>query len=594
MLNSSNAVKSSGKKSFRLFGFLEDSRDMNLVNMILNIEANNSNNYKKPLDVYDTYANMKELNVSNDFRDSIKNSSECVKVPVVTNYYLTKLKENDPNSFLVLPLLGKGHLWSMLIRKSDEGFNVHVVNKGLRFWHDPVEEFVFKLESQRKLVDVIKYAGSFKMHNIENVYRKFISNSDAQYNLSVNASPQKVGNCFTKNIQAGIKLAYATKDLNPNKMRTLRLKTEYTPFGTKNENRTTFKWDMETQDMQKLFVGKITDRNPHIKEKVEQSLKVYTANKHFRHYLKQGQSPIDSFLKAFDPLNKTKNLSSSDRIKTLMRDLTPYTFGANRKEIDKVVDSTGDNHYKKVYSELIRYTQISKDSMSNLYFQFFMEANHDTVKSLDAIYNKSGQYNHLPQKERTKLFIEKLNPVMLWLHKKKVSEAISFVYGKENVEKEYERIFELSKVAMVENPKQMPSKEMMNEINTNFPIIQGQVNHRISEYYYNVADTLLNDQKQPKEALKFINKANIFEVSYDNICTKGLCFFALEDYKSAVNEFSKAIKMDPTQPTAYLHRGKTYEKLNNKLAAKMDFEKAKENSIPSPSIKKTSNIKLSV
>jgi tetratricopeptide (TPR) repeat protein len=45
------------------------------------------------------------------------------------------------------------------------------------------------------------------------------------------------------------------------------------------------------------------------------------------------------------------------------------------------------------------------------------------------------------------------------------------------------------------------------------------------------------------------------------------------DYNTALDCFSKAIKADPTFTQAYFNRAKTYEKLNNKVSAKQDYQK---------------------
>lgn len=564
-----------GNEGFRPFAFLNDGRDMNLTNMILNIESNNSNNYFKPLDVYKIYSEMKEIDNSPEFKKSLQESSWTVKVPPVTGNSLSNLKENDPKSFLVLPMLGKGHLWSTLIRKTDEGFSATVVNKGLRFWHDPIEEFVFKKENKGKLVDALNYTGFGTANSVEDVYRKFVTNSDKQYNMKINAAPQKVGNCFTKNIQGGIKLAYATRDMSSAQMRAFRINKEYTSFGTPDKDRRTFKWDMSTETMQKLFAKKMIEKNPNITPKVAQSVEIYSANKHFRHEMKENKTNIvENFMKGFDPENKTANLDSGKRTQYLLKDLTPYTYNKNRKDIDAVVRAANSPELNKQYDNLTKFTEYGSKSMGNLYFHFYMEARHDVMKSLEAVFDKEGKFKNTPPVQKAKLLLDKLDPAIVFLHKNVLMPVVEFAYGKENATKEYENLFERTKANVAEIEKTKPTPEMLKQISSTFPIIVGQVNHRISEYYNNAAEALLNKKDLPREALRLLDKSSSIEPSFENTNTKGQCFHRLGDYKSAVSEYTKAISISPDNAIAYVNRGKTYELMNNKMAARADFEAA--------------------
>ena len=566
--------KDKANPGFRPFGFIINGRDMNLTNMILNIESNNSNNYLKPNEVYQVYSKMEEIDASPEFRKSLENSSWAVKVPPVLDSELSKLKVNDPKSFLVLPMLGKGHLWSTLIRKTDEGFSATVVNKGLRFWHDPMEEFVFKKENQKKLVSALNYTGFSTAHSVEDVYRKFIANSDKQYNLKINAAPQKVGNCFTKNIQAGIKLAYATQNISPQEMRSFRINREYTPFGTPNTGKKTFKWNMSTETMQKLFVRKLVENNPGIAQSASQSLEIYTANKHFRQEMKRSPNIMGSFIKSFDPENKSGQLDRGNRIQYLLKDLTPYTYSSNRKNIDAIVRDSGNSQLKTQYDTLNKLSEYSKREMGNLYFHFYMDANHDVSKSLEAVFNKNGVFDKMPPQQKAKAYLDKLNPEIIYLHKNKLIPLIEAVYGKENPKDAYQKMLERSVENMKNHEKTKPSPEMQKQISKTFPIISGQVNHRISNYYNNIAEALLLQEDKPKDALRFLDKSAQIQPSFDTSHTRGQCLDRLGDHKGAVAEFSQAIRLSPENAIAYVNRGRAFEHMNNKMAAKADFAQA--------------------
>ncbi len=560
------------KADLKAGNFLKDGRDMNLVNMILNVEANNSNNYKKPLDVYDVYINMKELGANNEFKNSLKNSKNCVMVPPITNIQLSNLKKNDPNSFLALPALGKGHLWSTLIRKNDEGFSATIINKGLRFWHDPIEEFVFKEKNKDKLVDALKYCGAFTMHSVEDVYRKFIDNADKKFNMAINASPQKVGNCFTKNIQAAIKLAYATRNMPTKEFNNLRLDKEYTSFGTPDKDRVTFKWDvLTTEQMQKLFVSRIVDKNPNIKPMADESLEVYTANKHFREKIKAGKDSADSFIEVFSK-NASDSLSRTEKIKEGLKNITPFTYGASREQLDSVVKGTNDKEYIDTYNKLGKFTSLSKIGMGNLYFHFFMEARHDVYKSLEHIFDRNGTMKNLPKEEKAKRLAKNLDPAILIIHRSKIKDFLKDVYKKENIDIEFNQLTQDSKKRVEETNKQMPTSKEQEKFAEYFPIVVGQVNHRISEYYNTIAQSLAEKENRPTDAIKFIDSARKLEKTPTNHYLKGVCLNKLGEHKAAIKELSNSIQMDSEQPFAYLHRAKAYERTNNKMAAKRDHE----------------------
>jgi hypothetical protein len=496
-------TKEKGMKSHSMVNGYKDRRDMNLVNMIFNIEANNSNDYKKPLDVYDIYENMQELNLPVEFKKSLKNSKDCVKVPPLTSTKLSHLKKNDPNSFLALPVLGKGHLWSILIRKTEEGFSGMMINKGLRFWHDPVEEFLFQEENKNKLVGALKYCGAFKMHNVEDVYRQFIQNSDKKFNMAIHASPQKVGNCFTKNIQGAIKFAYATRNWDTNKIKALRTDQEYTSFGTPNQDKVTLKWGiMETEKMQKLFVKNVVANNPNIEKSAIQSEGIYQSNKAFRKGCKDSQDPVKFFLETFDLKMEAGHFQKGERLKSLLKNITPYTYEGKRKEIDKIVLATEDHAYIENYKKLGKYTALTKNNMGNLYFHFFIEAKHDIGKSLEKIFGKDGSYQNLSDESKNKILLEKLEPQILILHHGKIKNFLKTLYKKENVEMEYGNLYEGSKKRFLESTNKMPSPEDKKEFEKHFPIILGQVNHRLSEYYTTLKEAYIEKEKEPNPMLK--------------------------------------------------------------------------------------------
>jgi hypothetical protein len=56
----------------------ENKRDLNLLNMLLNLQSNNGDEIQKPIDLFDIYKDLKELNYSNEFNKSLENSKRML------------------------------------------------------------------------------------------------------------------------------------------------------------------------------------------------------------------------------------------------------------------------------------------------------------------------------------------------------------------------------------------------------------------------------------------------------------------------------------------------------------------------------------
>jgi hypothetical protein len=380
-----------------------DSRDLNLVRMILNLDDNNHDDYQKVSEIYDTYANLKALKFNPAFRQSLLESKSYLNKKFDLKSSLLALTPEDPNSFLLLPVLGKGHLWSTLIRRNPEGFSTLMINKGSSYFHDPIEEFVFKEKNISSLIQSIQYVSPSKENDIEDVYRTFKNNSDDAYNLKIHCGYQKVGNCFTKNIQAGIKIAHGTRNMTFKELKQFRMDS-YTPFGTNRDRKKVFKWEgMTTEEMQKKFAEQIALKNPHIRSDIKKSFEIYSSNKRFRQCLKEGVPPLDSLFLAFDSFPSAKHANSVQRIPILLKKLTLYNFETYNKKIESIVDSSNDKNLHQSFEMTKKLWTISQYFSDNSSFIRYVKANHDPLKSLVAIF-----YDDVFQKSKSKTKIKRL------------------------------------------------------------------------------------------------------------------------------------------------------------------------------------------
>lgn len=92
---------------------------------------------------------------------------------------------------------------------------------------------------------------------------------------------------------------------------------------------------------------------------------------------------------------------------------------------------------------------------------------------------------------------------------------------------------------------------------------------------------------QFKDAIAEFNKAiKINPSDVDAYYYRGCTHFAAENYKKALSDFNKAVKIDPTYVNAYINRGYYYHLKNQYPKAIADFKKALELNPNSPAAKK--------
>ncbi len=437
-----------------LYNIILYSTDMNLVNMILNLDHNDSNHYKKIEDVYDHYIHLKEIPFSSDFRNSLQWSKNALCNLEKIQKEIQNLKKNDANSFLILPLLGCLHLWSTVIRNTDEGFSATVINKGLRYLHDPLEEFVFKHENSKNLLYTLDFAS--RMENVEDVYKTFLESSDASYNLKIHSSPQKVGNCFTKNIQAGIKFACATRNMSRDEIKSLR-QLGYTPLGTKRKRSTTFKWEnLPTIKAQKLLVEDAILKNPLIKADAEHSLEVYIGNKLFREKLDKRMNPTKALLSSFQKEHLIDPQNKDELIKYAFKKITPYTYHKFSSEFFPIIKNLRDPKISKAYQNLEKYQHLEKNFSRNSTFGLYISAGLDPLVSLERIFDPKNKFKNYTESRKIKKLITNLTLYNLIRHQDSVRKLLTKAYGKDHAMSKYVEFLKKETLNTVEYLKNVP------------------------------------------------------------------------------------------------------------------------------------------
>jgi hypothetical protein len=167
-----------------------------------------------------------------EFEKSIQDSRYFFSNPDAINFDSL----NKENKFLLIPVYSYGHAFSAVVRKlEDENFSVTFVNLGARpFERDRAgnqyKEFIYSKEDAIKVLKDHSY--SIRLYypqravDTRKAYQNFSKDAKEQYLLHVTSRDQKVGNCFLKNIEKGIRYALALglsktedKNFDPNTLR---------------------------------------------------------------------------------------------------------------------------------------------------------------------------------------------------------------------------------------------------------------------------------------------------------------------------------------------------------------------------------------
>ena len=97
-----------------------------------------------------------------------------------------------------------------------------------------------------------------------------------------------------------------------------------------------------------------------------------------------------------------------------------------------------------------------------------------------------------------------------------------------------------------------------------------------AEEYYNIANNK-SDSKDYQGAIENYTKAIELNPNYSiAYVNRGDSKIKIQDYKGAIADFSKAIELNPKNSDAYYNRGVSNSKLNQKESACLDWIKARE------------------
>jgi predicted transcriptional regulator len=150
------------------------------------------------------------------FEKSVQQSRFFFSYPDGINF--ESLKEK--NRFLILPIYSYGHAFSAIVRKADENdkYSVTFINLGARPFEvsgkgNSYKEYIYKKDDA---LNVLKnHCYNVRLHypqrsvTTQKAYRNFSEKALEEYTINVVSRDQKVGNCFLKNIEKGLRYALA-------------------------------------------------------------------------------------------------------------------------------------------------------------------------------------------------------------------------------------------------------------------------------------------------------------------------------------------------------------------------------------------------
>ncbi len=369
----------------------ERIRVLENVGMLLNQQGNINQFYDNVKETFSVYGEVLINNgVSNDFKESIERSRDYFGILPVNNpiigkkfhfgmlkYNLDILKPGERDSFFLVPLNTEGHLFTGLVRKIDEKEDVYSListNLGQRSFEkfDKGTHIEYIFRDRNELESFLRVAGNTRLKAVEDVNFFLKEGSDEKYILNIQAKDQKAPNCFTKEIDKGIKTALLSlEDLAKARERGVTVKAGFEA----SIGKSTFVMHKEFIE---TFKRKYSDQ-PELLKEINEAFLAYTINKDIRARILGKQTILnncnfDIALKYID----SKNISFLSKDEGLIKKIFP-NLSKNKKEYLKLAISQLNeiNNYTKNITKMeLKDNEISEKV--NEYIEKMMDQNIKT------------------------------------------------------------------------------------------------------------------------------------------------------------------------------------------------------------------------
>lgn len=262
----------------------------NQLNQVINYSYNYLCGGREGLEVFRSnfFMILSEYTDDVEFLNSMKRSVDYMSSEEIIES-LSSLKKGDKNSFIIVQLRGKGHVFAGIIYKRiDDKYDFVVINKGYvpRRGCRKYKTYEMYTMSEDNIKYIMRGIGGVRdcSLNIEvdRVYDiledKGEYNSDESINSKIpdiryssfNSREQKTGNCFYKNDEAAILLAWHIAFNKDTK--------DFTPRGPISKK------DLHTKFAKNIQKAKINREKRDLLQYVDKQIDIYRKNKDFRKY----------------------------------------------------------------------------------------------------------------------------------------------------------------------------------------------------------------------------------------------------------------------------------------------------------------------
>ena len=350
-------------------------RIMNQASQVLNYSSNVYFDKENLVDIVRIYNEI--LDDGNiDFKNSLNNTRKLLEADGLNEYdeFIRKyennslLENNNRDSFIILPMFSDNHAFYGVLRKIDDKYNFTIVNRGDRSSYGQYEEVIINDDKFPDFINFLKGVSSQNSNITTYAIYVGVSVFSSEYHtLRVESQPQKVGNCFIKELESAIRYAKWSRDKNIEELR--NSKEPMNP-----------KWNISNKEMHRRYIEKLKSENIDLSDKLGELFDLYAINKDIRDVMR-----INAQNKKELTLDDLKGIykDSENALKDFLKTVDIYNFRLFKDEIIKMVKDNGTpeenkqiDDIAKLYSNLVyKYTykritdkslEAYKDNFANL------------------------------------------------------------------------------------------------------------------------------------------------------------------------------------------------------------------------------------
>ena len=334
----------------------------------------------------------KEIKISEgeEFKKSLDISQDCIMNTYLYRDYISKLKDNDSKSFILMPVHSSKHVFSIAIYKKGDKYELVTINKGERDYtadnnegktmHHTFEKYIVSKDKMGTFLEFVQraYIGErMQQSGVEisggvstaEFYKKLIEISDDGKSIEMTdimAKEQIVGNCYYKEVEEGLKYVYSNAF---NKYEKISYKSAFT-----NEDKKINipKLPTPTEEFHKKLLNVIKEnyKDASVGKYIDELIVKYDKNKKFRQAMEENrwlslEEKEKKFFEIFGENIPNNEGEKSEYLKKCFRNVDIKTLQENRQVIVKILK---DNHIKvpKIMYEDIENTITANFKASSL------------------------------------------------------------------------------------------------------------------------------------------------------------------------------------------------------------------------------------